>query len=130
MKDILSVIFLLIIGLAPSLIKIIKGEDPKKTSKAHPPRGTTPRIEEVDESSVIDNMEKQKKTSFLRNEPEYFTYERIDSNDESAVENCIKQNVEPLQTIDIEEEKSIDLHFDHDEICKGIIYSEILKRKY
>ena len=64
------------------------------------------------------------------NDSDYFTYETIDPEDDSFSEKEKSTPVNFSQTTDNEVEKMPQLNFDEEELYKGVIYSEILKRKY
>lgn len=126
MKDILSILIVVLLGLVPTFIKMVKGEDPQKRGKVQTRKRTepyyAPSMEERDEE--MQNLETN-----LRNEPEYFTYERIGDDFEQPEKQVQNRKEDVIQQTDIQEDK-IDLSFESEEIRKGIIYSEILKRKY
>lgn len=79
---------------------------------------------------VEDGEVLQKKKEKIPKQAEYFTYDNMDIEEDLSKDECVKDSVFDTQISDNEEKRNIDLSFDENEIYKGIIYSEILKRKY
>ncbi len=133
MESLLTLLLLLALWLGPKLIEgLLKKGD--VTGKAIP---TPPPFEEEFETEEetwepprmnVQNMRETEANS--PNEPDYFTYER---DTEEAVPFTEIKDSSPqinLQTTDNEDKMKPELHFDEEELYKGIIYSEILKRKF
>ena len=68
-----------------------------------------------------------------KNNP-YFTYENLEpeiNEETSAVKSCSGSDVEiNVQNIEDEERKKMQISLDMEDLYKGIVYSEILKRPY
>lgn len=126
MKEFLSVLLMLVIWLVPVIVKS-KREKAKNLSTSRPVLEEEDPFEEdaLEMESVFQNV-----GSNPDNSQEYFTYE---SDDFSFEKDKIQEHSavdKSAQTIEIEQEAPTDLSFDKDELVKGVIYSEILKRKY
>lgn len=126
MKEILSILLMLVIWLVPAIVKMRK-------EKARNLSAPIPQIEEED---LYEDDAQEMESDFQNvgsnpdNSQEYFTYE---SDDFSFEKDKIQEHSavdKSAQTIEIEQEAPTDLSFDKDELVKGVIYSEILKRKY
>lgn len=126
MKEFLSVLLMLVIWLVPVIVK-------SKREKAKNLSTSRPVLEEEDpfeEDALEMESDFQNVGSNPDNSQEYFTYE---SDDFSFEKDKIQEHSavdKSAQTIEIEQEDPTDLSFDKDELVKGVIYSEILKRKY
>ena len=126
MKEFLSVLLMLVIWLGPVIVK-------SKREKAKNLSTSRPVLEEEDpfeEDALEMESDFQNVGSNPDNSQEYFTYE---SDDFSFEKDKIQEHSavdKSAQTIEIEQEAPTDLSFDKDELVKGVIYSEILKRKY
>lgn len=127
MKGILSTVLLLLIWALPTIIKAVK------EAKNPTPKVKTPMPDEYLEEEDVDlemNTELQQNRSNVPNEQEYFTYEKIDAGEEYAPV-CSQNKVDSKsQTAVNEEENEYSLTLEEKEVYKGIIYSEILKKKY
>lgn len=126
MKEFLSVLLMLVIWLVPVIVK-------SKREKAKNLSTSRPVLEEEDpfeEDALEMESDFQNVGSNPDNSQEYFTYE---SDDFSFEKDKIQEHSavdKSAKTIEIEQEAPTDLSFDKDELVKGVIYSEILKRKY
>jgi hypothetical protein len=124
MEDFISILILILLGLAPTIIKLVKGEKPT-TPKS------IPILEEEDEAEVLfETPEMQKNEPNLRNQTEYFTYETLTDSEDIVDKVSDSKREESLQPSDNKTENIPGLTLDGEEIYKGIIYAEILKRKY
>lgn len=123
MEDFLSILVLLLLGLAPTIIKLVKGE--KNT-----PVKAIPILEEEENDEIFETTEMQKNESNLRNQTEYFTYETMTDSDDIVEKVSNPPRVETSQQSDNKAENIPELTMDGEEIYKGVIYAEILKRKY
>lgn len=128
MEDLISIIVLIILGLVPTIIKAVK-EKGKVV--------TPPPVEESEFEETAYKTTAKKDVSKMRqtvpnspNDSDYFTYETIEPEDGSFVENEMSTTEKFSQITDSEMEKAPQLNFDEEELYKGVIYSEILKRKY
>lgn len=131
MKDILSVLLFLGICILPSIIKVVKEDKSPQPKKGKRVVKTPPpfQFEQEDEEGKFD-AEMQKKESKVPKEQEYFTYETLD--DDLPGKRDLRENKEKLdlQSVENEKESVPELTMSEEEIYKGFIYSEILKRKY
>lgn len=127
MKGILSTVFLLLIWGLPIIIKAVK------ESKTPSPKVKTPMPDEFledDEDNLEMSADLQQKRTNVPNEREYFTYETI--SEEDAIPSVYPQNdVDNTTQVAVNEvEKEYQLTLEEEEVYKGVIYSEILKRKF
>jgi len=134
MKGILSTLFFLALVLLPSIVKVVK-EMKKGTPPPHAKRPATPSnthrslLSELEEKLNKTDSEMRKKEPKVPKEPDYFTYETLDSQSQEKRIPEVKNDEEILQSVENEEEGGMGLTMSEEEIYKGIIYSEILKRK-
>ncbi|MCQ2286743.1 MAG: hypothetical protein MJZ76_07695, partial [Bacteroidales bacterium] len=126
MKGILTTVLLLLIWGLPIIIKAVK------ESKEPAPRVKTPMpddfLDEENEPEVNNDL--QQNRANVPNRQEYFTYETLDV--EGNIVSGYPQNEvdNQPQAPENEEEKEYELTLEEEEIYKGVIYSEILKRKF
>ncbi len=128
MENIISLLLLLAIWLAPKLIKVFRDVNQQ-------PVGTpVPEVEE--EFSDSDDLfeeadyELQEVEAKVPKEPEYFTYEAENLEGEIVRETMEKKQKSKVQFVENEEESKYKLTLEEEEIYKGIIYSEILKKRF
>lgn len=128
MEDIISILVLIILGLAPTIIKAVK----EKGKVVTPPPVDEPDFEDFEYETIAkeDDSKMRQTVTNSPNDSDYFTYETMDPETDSFVEEERKTAVINPQNIDNEMEKVPQLNFDEEELYKGVIYSEILKRKY
>lgn len=129
MKSFMSLLAVLAVWLLPIIVKAVrevKNPTVKPTAKGMP-----------DESEEEPDFTAEKTASDLPNygsklpkEPEYFTYERDNAETEMFTERARKTDKNSSQVVDNENENNGPLTLDEEEIYKGIIYSEILKKKF
>ena len=109
----------------------------KKEKKAEKPPVEMPQMETIPHIPVVPKMEQEKiftTTSLEENEKisskteNYFTYEKINKIETEFYKNSEIFQKENLQNVDNEKEYAGTLTLERDEIIKGIIYGEILKR--
>lgn len=127
MKGILSTVLLLLIWALPTIIKAVK------EAKNPTPKVKTPMPDEYLEEDEIDletNTDLQQNRTNVPNEQEYFTYETIETNDDSSSVSSHSKVNSNMQTTVNEEENKYALTLEEEEMYKGIVYSEILKKKY
>lgn len=128
MEDIISILVLIILGLAPTIIKAVK----EKGKVVTPPPVDEPDFEDFEYETIAkeDDSKMRQTVTNSPNDSDYFTYETMDPETDSFVEEERKTVVINPQNIDNEKEKVPQFNFDEEELYKGVIYSEILKRKY
>lgn len=128
MEDIISILVLIILGLAPTIIKAVK----EKGRVVTPPPVDEPDFEDFEYETIAkeDDSKMRQTVTNSPNDSDYFTYETMDPETDSFVEEERKTAVINPQNIDNEKEKVPQFNFDEEELYKGVIYSEILKRKY
>lgn len=124
MDEFLSILILILLGLAPTIIKLVKGE------KTTTPKSIPILEDEEEEEAFFETTEMQKNEPNLRNQTEYFTYETLTDLDEPMTEPTAKASQKQTQISDNKEEEIPKLTLEPDEVYKGVIYAEILKRKY
>lgn len=123
MEDFISILILILLGLAPTIIKLVKGEK-------NAPAKAIPILEEEEEEEFHETLEMQKNAPNLRNQTEYFTYETLTDLDEPLEKPSGLEMKEQSQLSDNKAENIPELTMDATEVYKGVIYAEILKRKY
>ncbi|MBO4382316.1 MAG: hypothetical protein J5799_05180 [Bacteroidales bacterium] len=128
MEDFISILVLIILGLAPTIIKVIKEKGKVVTPSPVEESEFEDSLYETDATEDVPKMRQTVTNS--PNDSDYFTYETIDPEDDSFSEKEKSTPVNFSQTTDNEVEKMPQLNFDEEELYKGVIYSEILKRKY
>ena len=123
--DILFVIGAIALGFLPGIKKLLGGaEEAKKVVR--------PVHREVIEENESPQPPKRKPQATAPQQPqneEYFSYETMSDRD---FENLFIQNSEETVTTTITDTPFKDIHLtmDEEEVYKGIVWSEILKRKY
>jgi len=122
--DILFVIGAIALGFLPGIKKLLgDAEEAKKIVR--------PIRREVSEGKESPQPQKRKAQSAAPQQPqneEYFSYETMSDRD---FENLFIQNNEEAVTTPTDTTfKNIHLTMDEEEVYKGIVWSEILKRKY
>lgn len=127
MKGILTTALLLLIWGLPIIIKAVK-ESKNPTNKV---RTTKPdEFEAAAECDMKTSADLQQNRSNVPKEQEYFTYETLDTRDDiSSVCSQSKVDSKSQATVN-EEENDYSLTLEEEEIYKGIVYSEIIKKKY
>lgn len=125
---------MLIIGsIVISVVKNLKkDEKDRQTMKNRPHR---PVVVETSDSSAKKKMTKKKQPVFQQQETEqnegYFTYETISDRDFSKeFEEIIAENNTEITASDNRPSPLPNLSIDQEEVFKGVVWSEILKRKY
>ena len=126
-----------VITIAVILAYFLLSPKKKQVKKNPPPFLNTEQEAEDFEHTVIPQVKEHYETPNRENisqENEYFTYETADSSNEVSYETITPKHeikTEQIsQDIQNEEEKSVIFTFEEDELYKGIIFSEILKRPY
>lgn len=124
--DILFIIGAIALGFFPGVKKMLGEEKtPKKVVR--------PVYHEPEEEPEKVHPKRKKKTHVAPPQPEqnneYFSYETMNEKD---FEQAFSENVEENKHVANAEtpHSDIQLNMDEEEIYKGVIWSEILKRKY
>ncbi len=131
MDKFLEIVFPLLMVVLFAVPSIIKGA--KKD--VSPPKMNIPPddFEENDFELEIDS-DLHKTEANIPKEKEYFTYDDIGSYEDISsnrrVENPIKDPSVDSQIVDNEDKNIPEVSFDMEDLYKGVIYSEILKKKY
>jgi hypothetical protein len=136
MKDIL--IFLVVMGLSlvPSLLKVVKKDLQKTDHVPKPKPKSDPYFPDADKEKKSVRPRARTSTSASQND-DYFTYETVPderfSSDLTSLHDDLKEEVQAAadkQGVVQQEKEKPGLSLSESEIYKGIIYAEILKRKY
>jgi hypothetical protein len=111
---------------------ILNFKKQKPQNKQHAPPTYPPSFEENEEEYIP--VENKYSSITEQHDKEYFTYETISSfseetNNQTDFKNRNLKNEEEKERFP-EEEIKINLSFEKEELYKGIIFSEILKRPY
>ena len=130
METLLTLLLLLALWLGPKVIEVLMKRKKEKV--------VTPPLYEEEEETEEGHFETrgtsernmQEKEENSPKEPDYFTYERDAEEVGPFTENDAPLSKTNLQTSDNENKIKTDLHLDEEEVYKGVIYSEILKRKF
>lgn len=119
--DVIITLAMVALFLFPSLLKGIKEANKKPAPSVSPEVDTDmPEVEEF----------LQKNASKIPKQEDYFTYETMDDNFENRTENKSWSVSDVSQQTDNKIDNEDLLTFEEDEVLKGVIYSEILKRKF
>jgi hypothetical protein len=129
MEELITLLILLGIWLVPNIIKAVAGE--KKKTVTPPPYEKEREPEKYGPGTFQRSVREMQQTATNPpNKTDYFTYETIEP-EIGDVEDSQPQVVDPVsQIVDNEIGKMPVLDFDEKELYKGVIYSEILKRKF
>jgi len=127
MESLFTLLFLLALWLLPKIIgNVVKREDPK----VMPPLYDEMEEQEEFEAPAPEVQNLRETTVNSPKESEYFTYENESLETSPLLENREIFKGDITQIADNEGEKTPVLQLDQEEIYKGVIYSEILKRKF
>jgi len=135
MKDLIIFLVLMLLSGLPALVKKVFEEKmaPPQKPKAKPDP-YFPDMDVEDPEPAFDNA--RTNTSEVRDR-DYFTYEKMSDNPKVNSNFASKINTQESSQADSknvvtpsEEKPKIELSLSQEELYKGIIYSEILKRKY
>ncbi|MBO7445487.1 MAG: hypothetical protein J6T86_03670 [Bacteroidales bacterium] len=136
MKDILIFLAVMALSLIPSLLKSLKEGDVKNARKPAPKVKPDPYFPDADQAPKR-RYATTRPTVQGGGKDDYFTYETVeDTQPRGAAPNKESQKAPtpeasaPRVEIKQEGKSKIELSLEEEEIYKGIIYSEILKRKY
>ena len=130
MESLLTLLLLLALWLGPKLIEGLLKKGKEKVVTPPPYEEEMEPEEEYWEApkTSVQNMQETGVNS--PKETEYFTYER-DAEDAGPFTETREPSPQiNLQTTDNETKMKPELRFDEEEVYKGLIYSEILKRKF
>lgn len=119
--EIIITLAMVTLFLFPSLLKSVK-ETTKKPASYVPP--------EVDEDMLEEETFLHENASETPKQEEYFTYETMDDDFENRKESQDPVVSDVSQKIDNKIDEDGLLTFEEDEVLKGVVYSEILKRKF
>ncbi len=119
--EIIITLAMVALFLFPSLLKSVK-ETAKKPASYVPPEEDEDMLEE--EAFLHENASETPK------QEEYFTYETMDDDFENKKESQDPVVSDISQQIDNKTDEDGLLTFEEDEVLKGVVYSEILKRKF
>ena len=127
--DSILYIILIVGSILWSVVKTFKKEEAERQEKKN--RSGRPIIvEEVDEPEEVQSQRRARVAPQPEQKDEYFSYETMSERD---FEQEFAQNVEEETTISSVQNKpdtKINLSLDEEEVYKGVVWSEILKRKY
>lgn len=125
MKSLISFLIMFALWLVPIIIK-------SRSSRKKAVSGPRTLIEEEEQMTDVLETESNLLNSDenYENPSEYFTYETLENDSEKSSKKRTEKVSEKVQIAEIEEEPHVELTFDEDEMLKGVIYSEILKRKF
>ncbi len=144
MVDILITIGIIAFVLLQASVKAKKKAQQQAQRKPHPYRAPQPASPSREDKPFWEELttdttlheEVEETTSYEeipKNNP-YFTYENLEpeiNEETSAVKSCSGSDVEiNVQNIEDEERKKMQISLDMEDLYKGIVYSEILKRPY
>lgn len=123
--DILFVIGAIALGFLPGIKKLLGGAEEAKKVVRPIPREVT----EENESPQPPKRNTQPAAPQQPQNEEYFSYETMSDRD---FENLFIQNSEETVKTAVMDTSFKDIHLtmDEEEVYKGIVWSEILKRKY
>ncbi|MCR4965279.1 MAG: hypothetical protein K6A41_06445 [Bacteroidales bacterium] len=135
MKDIIIFLVLMLLSGVPALVKKVFEEKMKAPPKPKAkPEPYFPDMDVEDPEPVFTTSRTQTQES---RDDDYFTYEKMADNPQPNPNIASQQRVQqqphaaPANAVNPSEEKpKIELSLSEEELYKGIIYSEILKRKY
>ena len=119
--EVIITIAMVALFLFPSLVKSVKEVNKKPTAPVHPnAKNGKPK-----KKTVL-----QKNASEIPKQEEYFTYETLDVDSmNTMVQTENFSDSETQQLVNKAEENTL-LSLEDDEVLKGIVYAEILKRKF
>ena len=107
---------------------------PKPSPFPQPTVVSEPIWEDNSEETLREEMEKPTSYEEIPKNAPYFTYENLEpeiNEEKQPAEGCSEKNVEiNVQNVENEGEKKSPVSLDMEDIYKGVIYSEILKRPY
>lgn len=126
--DSILYIILIVGSILWSVVKTFKKEEAERQTKKN--RGGRPIIvEEVNEPKEVQPQRRARVAPQPGQNNEYFSYETMSERD---FEQTFAHNAEEAKehTVKETENPRIALSMDEEEVYKGVIWSEILKRKY
>lgn len=131
MEDIISILIFLVMvafSVVPAIIKKFVTPEPAKGARA---AGSYKEDDEsIDDEENLEEDILQEISGKIPKKSEYFTYETMGGKDTKTSFSAEKEGVENVQMSENEQKNDIQLDFSQQELYKGIIYSEILKKRY
>ncbi|MBR4134994.1 MAG: hypothetical protein IKU03_01085 [Bacteroidales bacterium] len=135
-KDIVIFFIVMLLSLGPSLLKAIKEEKAKSSTPKAPKPKPEPYFPDADNEprpAYAPSNASRKSTI----EEDYFSYETIPDEQPIPKADTSKQAGKSAGSVksspviqQASEQPNVDISLTEEEIFKGIVYSEILKRKY
>lgn len=126
--DLILYIILIVGSILLSVVKTLKKDEAARQVKKM--RGQPVEAETYEEEEVRPQTKRTRVAPQPKQNEEYFSYETMSERD---FEQEFAQNVEEETTISSVQKKTdtkINLSLDEEEVYKGVVWSEILKRKY
>lgn len=127
--DLVLYIILIVGSILLSIVKTLKKDEAARQTNKN--RGGRPIVvEDIHEEEDVQPQRKARVAPQPEQKDEYFSYETMSERD---FEQEFAQNVEEETTISSVQNKpdtKINLSLDEEEVYKGVVWSEILKRKY
>ena len=126
--DSILYIILIVGSILWSVVKTFKKEEAERQTKKN--RGGRPIIvEEVNEPEEVQPQRRARVAPQPGQNNEYFSYETMSERD---FEQTFAQNAEEAKEHFVKETENpkVSLSMDEEEVFKGVVWSEILKRKY
>ena len=119
--EIIITIAMVALFLFPSLLKSVKDVNKKPATHANP-----------DAENVKPKMRSvlHKNASEIPKQEEYFTYETLDVDSMNTMTQAENFSDSEAQRLVNKAEENTLLSLEDDEVLKGIVYAEILKRKF
>lgn len=131
MKDIITVLLFLGVCILPSIIKVMKeAKNPQSKKMKQVLKTPSPISIQREEMEANTNAEMRKTEPKVPKEQEYFTYETMDDDLTKSRVSVEKEEKSNMQSAENERENIPELTLTEEEIYKGVIYSEIFKRKF
>ncbi len=122
--DTILYILLMVGWLGITVFKNLKKDEAERTAHKNRPRPIV--VETTDETETAEPQKKTSKKKAARQqapqEEQYFSYETMSDRDFAEETVTISDSPAPRPTVQ--------LNMDEEEVYKGIVWSEILRRKY
>ncbi len=136
MKDILIFLAVMALSLIPTLLKSLKESNDKNAQKPAPKVKPDPYFPDADQAPRPRYATSRPTVQGSAND-DYFTYETVEdpqsrrtASDQGSQKPSAPEAPASRMEIKQEGKPKVELSLEEEEIYKGIIYSEILKRKY
>jgi hypothetical protein len=127
--DTILYILMMVAWLGFTVFKALRKDEAERTAMKNKKR---PVVVETSENTDNDQPKRKASRTFTQQAPqnEYFSYETMSDRDfEQAFSNNIAEN-EHIAAASETPHSNLKLNMDEEEVFKGIVWSEILKRKY